>query len=213
MKTLNKMACLIICTVLFFACSKEGDQGPIGPQGPQGVQGEPGPAGADGQDGAPGEPGEDGADGEDGNTGTANVIFSDWIGSTFDNNIAATAAGIDLEAEGLTQDIIDDGVVMVYGRNEELLTGNDVYPLPQIISNDQHAFRFEEVGTIRITILSTNGAPVGSPFFESYRYVLIPGGQSDGGNTGPGGLGSKSSVVNYTKMGYEEILAHFNIPE
>lgn len=210
MKTMTKISksvfSLLCIACLLMACSKDGNDGPIGPQGAQGQQGEPGPSGADGIDGQ---------DGQDGATGTANVIFSGWITSTFDNNIVSTAAGIDIEAELLTQEIIDDGVVMVYGRNEGLITGDDVFPLPQIISDDQHAFRLEEAGTIRITILSLEGSPVGSPFFESYRYILIPGGQSTDGNTGPGGLGGKSNLptIDYTKMSYEKITAYFKIPE
>lgn len=210
MKTLKNMCYLTLSVLLLVACSKDGDQGPVGPQGPQGVQGESGPAGSDGQDGADGV---DGVDGEDGATGTANVIFSEWIDSTFDNNIAASGAGINIEAELLTQEIIDDGIVMVYARNEEFLTGNDVFPLPQIISNRQHAFRLEEVGTIRITILSLDGSSIGSPFFESYRYVLIPGGQTTEGNDGPGGIETGKSSVDFSKMTYEETMAHFNIPE
>ncbi|SIS39270.1 Collagen triple helix repeat-containing protein [Zobellia uliginosa] len=209
MKTLRNVLFLTLFGLLTIACSKEGDRGP---EGPQGIQGETGPAGADGQDGADGAQGEPGEDGEDGATGTANVIFSDWIPSTFDNNIVATGAGIDIEAERLTNDIMNDGVVIVYGRNEELFTGNDIFPLPQVVGNNQHAFRLEKVGTIRITILSTDGSSVGSPYFEKYRYVLIPGGQSSEGNEGPGSL-SKQQHLDYAKMSYDEIVAHFNIPK
>ena len=203
MKFTSKLFMVLLTTVFFIACSGE--------DGVDGINGLNGIDGADGADGADGTDGADGAQGEQGETGTANVIFSDWIDSEFETNIASSAAGIDLEAESLTQEIIDQGTVLVYGRNI-VLPSNEIFPLPQIISNDNHGFRISEVGSIRLTIVSLSGGAIGSRIFEDYRYVLIPGGQREGGNGG-GDISSRRLNIDFTKMTYQEIIDFFNIPE
>ena len=193
-----------LSALFLVSCSAEdGETGPAGPAGPQGEQGPTGPAGADGADGA------DGQDGAQGDTGTANVIYSDWIDSEFDTNITDPAAGVDLSAPGLSQEIIDEGTVLVYGRNI-VLPSPEIFPLPQIISGDNHGFRVNGVGTIRLTIASLDGSAVGSRVMEDYRYILIPGEQPDGGG---GGITIKSSEYDYSKMSYEEVAALFGIED
>lgn len=201
---------LAVLGLLIASCSAEdGATGPIGPAGPQGEQGTAGTDGADGVDGADGTNGEQG---DQGDTGTANVIYSDWIDSEFDANITDPAAGIDLEAPGLTQEIIDQGTILVYGRNI-VLPSNEIFPLPQIISNDNHGFRVDSPENIRLTISSLDGSAVGSRVIEDYRYILIPGGNPAGGPGAGGGLGSKGEAMDYTKMSYQEVMQHFNIQE
>ncbi|MEP5617710.1 MAG: collagen-like protein, partial [Flavobacteriaceae bacterium] len=176
--------------------------------GPQGEQGEDGPQGVAGEDGADGQ---DGAQGEQGEAGAANVIYSDWIDSEFDTNITDAAAGIDLEAPSLTQEIIDQGTVLVYGRNIAL-PSNEIFPLPQIISNDNHGFRVSGPENIRLTISSLDGAAVGSRIIEDYRYILIHGGQPDD-DGGGGTITFKSEQLDYSKMSYEEVIEFFGIEE
>ena len=67
---------ILLLTVIFMACSKDGDIGEIGPQGiqgeqgPQGPEGEQGPKGEDGSAlGVPGPQGEEGTQGEQGEQG------------------------------------------------------------------------------------------------------------------------------------------------
>nr|WP_298995934.1 hypothetical protein [uncultured Allomuricauda sp.] len=199
-------------TVLFFgifllaSCSAEdGETGPAGPQGPQGEQGVAGPAGADGANGQ---------DGEQGETGTANVIYSDWIDSEFDDNVILTAAGFDIDVPELTQEIINQGVVLVFGRNiPGGFSSPDVMQLPFISNSNFYSSRIEDVETLRITVASLDGTAVGIPFFENYRYVIIPGGvpaEDDGGGII---ITSKSSEYDYSKMSYEEIAELFNIQD
>lgn len=64
------MFALVVPTLLFTACTKDGVAGPIGPQGPQGEQGIQGPQG---ETGPPGEQGPKDEDGVDGQEGSANI--------------------------------------------------------------------------------------------------------------------------------------------
>ncbi|WP_396591118.1 hypothetical protein [Allomuricauda sp. R78024] len=197
---------LAVLGLLIVSCSAEdGATGPAGPAGPQGEQGTAGADGADGTDGTNGE------QGDQGDTGTANVIFSDWIDTEFAANIIATGAGFDIDVAELTQENINEAAILVYGRNFPGLSTPDIFPLPFITSSNQHNYRIQDVGVLRITIASIEGLSIGSPFFEDYRYVIIPGGNPAGGPGAGGGLGTKNGSVDYTKMSYKEITDHFGI--
>lgn len=189
----SKTFATILCVLcLLFSCSKDGEQGPVGPQGAQGEQGPQGPQGQDGADGAQGE------------TGTANVIYSGWMVSEFDDNIIATGSGYNIDAPDLSQEIMDSGVILGFGKNIPLLSGTpDVFPLPFITSGNNYYIRAEDPEILRISVESIDGNSVGSTFFEEYRYVLIPGGNPVSGK----------SSIDYSKMSYEEIVELFNIPE
>ncbi len=197
----------LLMVALVASCSPEdGEDGAIGPQGPQGEQG---PAGADGANGA---------DGEQGEPGTANVIYSDWIDSEFDENIIATSASFSIDAPSMTNEILNEGVILVFGRSRPFApsTDTDVYGLPIVFGasrQQSYYYRAEEAEQLDIIVAANEqGDSVGSPFFEAYRYVLIPSEQP--ANTGsPGGLGTKSEVVDLTKMTYEEVIDYLNIPE
>lgn len=211
MKSKIKFLSYLVLAVLIVSCSKDdGEDGAIGPQGAQGEQGPAGATGADGQEGAQGETGEQGA------TGTANVIYSDWIDSEFAANIASSSASFSISAPLMTDDIIDEGVVLVFGRsNPSLINGDtNVYPLPIVFGaarQQSYYFRLEQAEQLDIVVVANEeGEDVGTPFFGEYRYVLIPGGQSTGGSGGPGGPSGKP--IDYSKMSYKEIIEHFNIP-
>lgn len=193
---------MAFCLVAFLSvsCSPEdGETGPAGPQGPQGEQGAQGPQG------------EEGPQGEQGDPGTANVIYSDWFESEFDNDIIATGSSFNVSVPDLTQEIIDQGVVLVFGRNDPVLGTDDVFHLPHIISSNYYSFRLEDVETLVITVSSLDGVSVGIPFFEDYRYVIIPGGQPADDGGGDSEAASKSLDVDYSKMSYKEIMTLFNI--
>src|SRR5690606_16879937 len=101
MKNLNRLTLLTIIAVftVFASCKKEGPAGPIGPQGEQGV------AGTDGDKGDKGDKGD---------IGTANVIYSDWLGADF--QAALVNYGANFPAPALTEDILNTGEVAVYMR-------------------------------------------------------------------------------------------------
>ena len=201
---------LIFIASLVLACSKEdGQDGATGPAGPQGEQGIAGANGADGADGEQGEQGE---------TGTANVIYSDWFPVDYilpgaqDENLMGLEVFNDSELNPLTD------VVLVYGQRDTDSDADGIYPLPFILpsQNEYYAFALFDVsgGTgLQVRVSTLDGGTNIFTFFNNYRYVIIPGGHSEAGNTGPGGLGGKSATVDYTKMSYKEITSFFNIPE
>jgi len=204
-KLIGSVLAVTLLTILGSCSSEDGQDGAIGPQGTQGEQGSQGPQGEQGSQG------EQGDQGEQGETGTANVIYSDWIDSEFDNNIIATGSGFDIDAPDLTSDIINEGVVLVFGRNLPGLSSPDIFQLPFITNSNFYSFRVEDAEVLRITIASIDGTSIGTPFFEDYRYVIIPGGRPASGD-GPGGIGT-TREVDYTKMTYEEIIDLFGIEE
>ena len=97
----------IICLSSLLVKCKKGDDGPIGP------------AGAKGDIGAAGTNGDAGAKGATGATGTANVIYSDWITpATYTKTtvFGTTVFSYSIVASKITQDILDKGTVLVYGK-------------------------------------------------------------------------------------------------
>lgn len=145
-------------------------------------KGEIGPPGADGVDGI------DGVNGVDGEDGNANVISSGWV--EYDDAVwtgVTSEFGIDyrnypITVSEITQDIVDNGVVLVYSRFvisatqtymlpfTENVTGAD--PIGQTVS-----FRFElEDLTLKMRNASGTGDPgtFGGPGVAEYRYIIIP---------------------------------------
>lgn len=200
MKFTKRVFSLLCIASLVFACSKEdGNDGATGAQGEQGI------AGANGQDGVNGQ---DGAQGDQGETGTANVIYSDWIDSPLADDIASATANENITVASLSQEIVDQGAVLVYGR-----VGGSVYSLPYIGNQGVSYYYYHNLEIINLRLATIDGSNIGSPLFSTYRYVLIPGGTE--ASNGIGGIGSKSktSATDYTKMSYKEVITAFNIPE
>lgn len=195
-----------ILAALACSCSAEdGQDGAIGPQGPQGEQGFPGEDGQDGEDGAQGE------QGEQGEAGTANVIYSDWIPDDFpippDPAIGETTATFLINASELTEAIKNNGLILLYARRVSGPTTFAVAQLPITVSapiNHYYSFEYNNFNeNLSVRILHTEGGAIGYPAYREYRYILIPGGIPTSGK----------STMDYTQMSYEEIIAHFNIPE
>ena len=87
---------LLIFTLVFTSCSKDGDAGSTGPAGISGLDG------TDGADGTNGIDGTNGADGEDGANGNANVETTVFMNPTW------SASGLmTLQVPGITQDAFD----------------------------------------------------------------------------------------------------------
>ncbi|WP_110357857.1 collagen-like protein [Arenibacter sp. ARW7G5Y1] len=196
MKLVNLLMILMV-SISIFSCS-DGEDGADGINGADGVNGVDGVNGADG---------EDGEDGEQGVPGTANVIYSDWIDSPLDGDIPSSTANGSIDVAGLSQEIFDQGTVLVYGKAGTL----NVFALPFIGEAGVSYYYRLALGSINIRLASVDGSSIGNPLFGQYRYVLIPGGVE--ASTGIGGIGSKTATVDFTKLSYEEVIAHFNIPE
>ncbi|WP_273568793.1 hypothetical protein [Maribacter halichondriae] len=191
MKIAKRLFSVLFIACLITACSKDGNDGAIGPQGPQGEQGPAGPQGSDG------------ADGE---TGTANVIFSPWITSGFNEPIATENANFSIDAPEITQEVIDSGAILVYGRDSD----GQVFALPVTLHNtstdESYHFTFDDPGSLEISVSEINGDDLDNLFIDdAFRYVIIPGGNPTSGKA--------ASSINYYKMTYEELAAHFGIQD
>lgn len=189
--------------VLLFACRKSdpGAQGPAGAAGPAGPQG---PA------------------------GSANVIYSPWIASTAaawtpsNPGTGITNYNFSINAPGITNTILNNGVVLVFFRTRHygttILPDNTITSLPftfdytvgGVVSTDIWT-PFISTGSIRINFTNSLNftfpysvvAPVAAPEF---RYVIIPGGVAGGRYSGPGGAAACA------RLPYEDLCASFNIP-
>ncbi|MEI9910345.1 MAG: collagen-like protein [Bacteroidota bacterium] len=210
---------LLVITLITLSCTKEGPEGPVGASGPQGP---PGTAGAPGTPGTPGAPGA---------TGTANVIYSSWY-TTVEADWAGVFGTVNppywdhfnftKAAPGVTQAILDNGVVLGYAKN--LIYDSDGFGTParkadvvqlpylaDVFFMDYYDFSLPVAGSIRYSyktqvpwLDATNLAG------NTYRYVIIPGGVA-------GGRLMNGAPATYTadqlkKMTYEEIVTMFNIP-
>ena len=213
MRKLRLLSLLSIAIVFVAAsCTKEGPEGPVGATGGQGVPG------------ANGAPGAAGAAGAAGPAGTANVIYSSWVatvvadwvpGFIAPNNYNVESA-YNRTAAGVTQAVIDNGVVLAYGKGftigaATIMAGVSQLPYQEAF-NDQFygyilnpgkiTFTYDPIATIR---------PVSQLAGISYRYVIIPGGVAGGKfTTGPA---KGRSTAELKKMPYESIAQLFNIPE
>ena len=200
MKTTKLIKSILVVAFVAFlgSCSSED-----GADGLNGVDGTDGVDGVDGMDGA------DGTDGEDGDAGTANVIYSDWIDSEFASISAAEESEQLLVSLGPGDFNADQDVILVYGRradNAILFTVSQL-PFELFSQSEVYRYRVSEGATFNALYVDNSSSDGGNKvfdYFADYRYVIIPGGVSANG---------KSSSIDYTKMSYEEVIAHFNIPE
>lgn len=167
--------------LLILISSCKGDTGPAGPAGPTGATGATGATGTTGATGA---------------TGSANVIYSNWTNVTF-SNTGPFWEGI-LNAPGITQTIMDRGVVNVYLKNPDGL----VFQLNYVTSGGNYIHYFLTPGVI--TIRSNYNATY------PYRYIIIPGSISGGRFTSGPAVGY--SLDQIKGMTYEQISNLFSIP-
>ncbi|HKB44847.1 MAG TPA: hypothetical protein VKC90_10665 [Chitinophagaceae bacterium] len=222
---------LLAITFIVVNCTKEGPEGPVGatgPQGPAGANGASGTNGTNGTNGATGATGPQGPAGATGPAGTANVIYSAW----FTPNIytSSTVFGTDhwsyvKTAPGITQAILDNGAILVYGKlngyNTAVWPTDQVSLLPIIVSYQQSSvFQFDTwsslttVGNLKIDFVnSVNFYTGGISNTHQFRYVIIPGGVA-GGRMANG----QSTYFGYTEnqlkaMSYFEVCKALNIPE
>ena len=205
-KFMNAGAMLFLASCILFACSEDGDPGPQGAQGPQGEQGPQGPQGPQGDEGEQGE------QGQQGEAGTANVIYSDWIDSPFDDP-TLPSNNPDLADSKvftlLTSSDLDPNrdVVMVYGRVSGVLADVHILPYSDIEGSAEYSFNLNIlINAIRVRVMAqtTDGSFSFLDKFSDYRYVIIPGGT-------PADTGKSTSPVDYED--YEAVKAYYNIPD
>jgi len=153
----------------------------------------------DGKDGVDGQAGVAGA------TGTANVIYSAWITAP-----AAVAETIDgtagmstsINAPELSDDILAKGTILVY-----VSYGAGTFTLPYSSLAGGTVNTITAISTLKkiklFRFTHSGVGTVGLPTTLSWRYILIPGGVA--------AATSKAAKLDYSKMSYEQVCAHFNI--
>jgi hypothetical protein len=195
---MKKTDYLLLLSIAFMllvlaSCGKDGAVGPKGPIGPTGLQGAAGTNGTNGVAGAQGATGTTGA------TGTANVIYSDWITpSTYKKDTVFGTYNFyyDITASKVTQAILDNGSVIVYGKldgyNPLIWPTNQVSALPIEITYMNGATQnvdswsdYCTVGNIRINLASSSNAYSAISNAHQFRYVIIPGGVHTLGSVNP----------------------------
>lgn len=203
---------LLLLFILFItvSCTKEGPEGPVGASGAQGPAGIAGPAGPPGPAGP---------------VGQTNVTYSAWYVT-----VAAdwTAIGgppnweeyrFSRAAPGVTQAVIDNGIVLCYMKNWPFdnLTAvgrsQDVVQLPymaDILFMDYYDYNIQAPGTIRFLYKSQNPWTMATMTGNTYRYIIIPGSIA-------GGRGTEATFAGHTaaelkSMKYEDVATLLNIP-
>lgn len=192
--TLSSLAIIFIAS----SCTKEGPEGPVGATGAQGPPGSPG---------TPGAP------------GAGQTTYSAWFltgtGWTDEDAIDYNAEFLfDKAAPGVTQTIIDQGIVLCYGKGFPIGSGSsaEVVQLPFTDAyNVDHYFYVLSPGKIRF-LYSWAIAPWAAEDLEtiSFRYILIPG-------SNLGGRSMEYTYGGYTAaqlkaMPYDDVIKIFNIP-
>ncbi len=202
MKQFKPLMPVLAAALLMLSCTKEG------PEGPQGPQGNPGPQGTQGTAGA------------QGSTGTANVIYSGWLSfqqaqrdSTIDNSKLKVNH---IPAAQLTQEIIDNGVVLVYIR---FLTSVMQLPYTSYAGSKANTVSFlpkpQRIFITRFT--HDNSGSLGFGAIQ-FRYILVPGGVAAGRYAGDAEKkltinGGTYTVAQLKAMSYDQVSALLNIPE
>jgi hypothetical protein len=163
--------------------------------------------GADGAQGPAGTAGQDGINGQDGN---ANVIYSNWTGfdstnwEALANEFSTEIRNYPVTVNDLTQDIADNGVILVYIKFNGF--PNTTIPLPftgNITGGINFLYYYSNVSliTLKLANLDGNGDPGIFGAGNFYRYILIPGGT----------LAKSTSEINYKNMSYEEVMDRFGL--
>ncbi|SDD91726.1 hypothetical protein SAMN05216464_10334 [Mucilaginibacter pineti] len=125
-----------------------------------------------------------------GPAGTANVIYSDWIKPdvyTKTTIFGTIHFSYTITAAKITQDILDKGTVIVYGKlngyNPVIWPTDNVAALPIVItymsgtnSNIDTWSGIASLGAIQIDLTSSLNAYSSISNAHSFRYVIIPGG-------------------------------------
>lgn len=188
--SIKSLLLMILSIALANSCSPEdGEDGAVGPQGEQGEQG---------------------PQGEQGEPGTTNVIYSEWIVRAFlwGGAQAENEQALNIFSQNEFNPATD--AVLVYGRRDNA-EAFEIHSLPFLHSsqNEYYGFGyFSATGnstSLRVIASTTDGGTNAFTYFDFFRYVVIPGGLAS--------TDKSSSNMDYTKMSYEEIIHHFNIPK
>ncbi len=134
--------------------------------------------------------------------GTANVIYSGWFEAGGYTNSGTQSAYVQKTAPAISQEIIDEGVVLAYTK---LISDNGfVRPLPATTYDINDAiwnYVIPGAGAIRFTVKTIDGGNISPAGTNQYRYVIIPGGVS---------INKKETLK---QMPYKEIKKRFGLQD
>jgi hypothetical protein len=154
--SMRTFAAGIVATMMLFAsCAKDGKTGPQGATGPQG------PAGTNGTNGV---------NGTNGTNGNANVISTNTVNVTSWTQFG-TLWTATITAVGITQAVVDKGVVMVF-----LQYGNQWVSLPDINGINSMSYDFS-LGQVELLNANSDGTLPTIPTNPNptiFRLVIIP---------------------------------------
>lgn len=184
MKKTNFLLLVLLAISLLLFAQSCGKDGAVGPQGPIGATG---PTGATGQNGPTGA------------TGTANVIYSAWITpSSYTQNTVLSTVHFDasISASAITQDVLDKGTVLVYGKLDGYTTviwpTAQVGQLPIVLTYQLSSTVYTDtwsanvtLGSIQIDFVDNLNYYSSISNLHQFRYVIIPGGVQTLGSINP----------------------------
>jgi hypothetical protein len=179
----------LLFLISFTAC--EGPEGPIGPQGPQGPQG---------LQGVPGEQGDPGVKGDKGDRGDAGTISYRFEVTSSRFSGAGNVKTAHLPVPGITQEIFDNGIVMVYYLESQpgwsaWIALPYTYDMP--LDRISMYFLYD---VAKLAIVASGTTSSFTPRGGTYRCVVIPG-----------NAGKRALDLDLTN--YEEVRAYFGFPE
>lgn len=132
----------MMATVSLFTPFEKGDTGPAGPAGQNGANGT------------------NGTNGNSNVIGTKSVSISNWT-------LNGVVYKVDISATGITQDIVDRGLVSVFRKYADGWS-----PLPDINGPNVTNFDFE-LGVIHLYNFNSDGSTLSNPRSIEYRVVII----------------------------------------
>ena len=138
-----------------------------------------------------------GATGATGATGTANVLYSAWAPLSMTYNEADSMYEQTIQADSLTQAVLDSGLVLSYIK----------------YTNTAGATQVESAGTFMREILGLKSIALYSYYYDltdvPYRYIIIHGGAAAGNRLA---AGTQPLLQGHTKeewqaMRYEQVVS------
>lgn len=208
MKTTRKIFTygLLIFTLVFTSCSKDGDVGPIGPAGI---------AGTDGTNGTDGTDGTDGADGVDGN---ADVRLLEFGSETInDGTVTYNMDGVSLA--DINGNLILGFYANIYqtpNAGNSFVTKKQWIPVPGrgesglfetrvVIDGSSALLSGGPTSDFKVTLYQLGSliAYTTEVTFDEFKIFIIP----------PSSMISAKYSIDFSQMSYEEIIAHFDLEE
>lgn len=205
--TLKLVSCLLTTvTLTLTSCTKDGADGPIGPIGPQGEQG------IQGEQGPQGEQGEQGSQGPAGEDGNAEVYYSNWIPADFTGS-SDTVKFMNIKFPDTMPSafrIKNTHLILVYFSG---FGDGNVYLLPVLnFRGAQFTAGFgsgsASVDDILIRAQALSGVlnefQIDPDRGAKFRYLIVPPNIL---------LSGKTNRPDFSKMSYEETMAHFGLDQ